>query len=376
MLISNQSDPVRSQYSFELASEKDDLELRSLLREIPVGDRLQFSFERDPSYFQAARLSGAFVQTLIARNRSTNKIVGFGSRSIREAFVNGEKAALGYLGDLRLHPQNRNGPLVARGYRFFRELHQDKKVSIYFTVIFSDNQRALSVLTKKRADLPSYTDWGKLLCPGLLLKQPKLKTLAIPDCKIISGTPEFLPQIVDCLNRFQQRRQFGWIHQVKDFEDTSRWPYFSASNFFVAIRNDRVVGVLGVWNQSLIKQTRLIEYAGNYRWQVPISNFFGRWMKRPHYPKPGQIIPYLTACFLGVDQDDPLIFTELLTAACRHFSNGKFLYLIIGLHERDPLAKVLSQFRSIPVEARLFVVTDSDRVDLDTRIPMIEPGML
>src|SRR5438552_11468240 len=111
-----------SRYQFDLATEADDADLRRVLAETPMPGRIAVSFRREPSYFAAAEVDGHFRQVVAGRDLDTGRLIGFGSRSIRRVFVNGQPADVGYLSALRLLPEHRNLGLMARGYAFFRKL--------------------------------------------------------------------------------------------------------------------------------------------------------------------------------------------------------------------------------------------------------------
>ena len=116
-----------SRYRFELATPADDADLRHILAETPMAGRISVSFRREPSYFDAAVVEGEFRQVVAARDCGADKLVGFGCRSIRMRYVNGLPQQIGYLGGLRLLIGHRNRGLVARGYKFFRQLHSDRR---------------------------------------------------------------------------------------------------------------------------------------------------------------------------------------------------------------------------------------------------------
>src|SRR5713101_3000649 len=124
-----------SRFRFELATTADDADLRRILAETPMPGRITVSFRRDPSYFDAAQVDGRFRQVVAARDDEENRLVGFGSRSVSERYVNGRPETIGYLSSLRLLPAYRNRGLVARGYAFFRKLHADGRARMYLTTI-------------------------------------------------------------------------------------------------------------------------------------------------------------------------------------------------------------------------------------------------
>lgn len=112
-----------SRFEFDLATRADDAELRAILAATPMPGRISVSFRREPSFFAAAGVEGPFHQVVVCRDRQQNRIAGFGCRSVRQRYVNGRPTPVGYLSGLRALPEYRGLGLVARGYRYFRELH-------------------------------------------------------------------------------------------------------------------------------------------------------------------------------------------------------------------------------------------------------------
>src|SRR5262245_36040410 len=150
-----------SRYTIELAAPEDDAALRSVLAQTPMEGRIAVAFRREPSFFDAAAVEGRFHQVVLGRDRSEGHVVGFGVRSISERFVNGTAQPVGYLSGLRIIPPHRNGALLARGYRFFHELHRDARAKLYLTTIAEGNRTALDVLTSGRGGLPAYHPAGQ-----------------------------------------------------------------------------------------------------------------------------------------------------------------------------------------------------------------------
>jgi hypothetical protein len=109
----------------------------------------------------AAVVDGFSRQVVACRDQNTGRIFGFGCRSLRELYVNGQPTVVGYLSSLRVLPEYRNRGLVARGYAFFRRLHADGRTPFYLTTIAEGNETALQILTSGRAGLPMYHAAGR-----------------------------------------------------------------------------------------------------------------------------------------------------------------------------------------------------------------------
>ena len=112
-----------SRFEFSLAGPADDLQLRARMAGDVMEGGIAVSFRREPSYFSGCRLQGDATQVVKCVDTTTGRVVGLGCRSTTMAFVDGKRERIGYLSDLRLAPELRRGPLVARGYRMLRQLH-------------------------------------------------------------------------------------------------------------------------------------------------------------------------------------------------------------------------------------------------------------
>jgi hypothetical protein len=367
----------RSRVEITIAGPESDAELRALLRQVPVGRGIVVTLEREPSFFDACNIHGE-AKVYAGRDRETGRLLGMGTRAISRAYLNGQEGALGYLADLRLLPEYRNGLLVARAYRFLRELHQDGRAHLYITVIFADNVLALRTIASGRGGLPRYHDLGTMHYPGMNLthRRPEIRG----DFQISRGAGAQLPDIIACLNRNGARRQFAPVHTLEDFQRGGRWVALRAENFLTVSREGHIVATLAIWDQRSFKQTRVVGYRGLYRWAAPCSNALHKILGTPRFPAPSEVIPYCYFSFLAVDADDLEVCRALLRAAYNEGVAAGYLYAMISAHERDPLLAVIQEYRSTPFAGRLFCVTHADGEEefskLDSRVPVADASTL
>jgi hypothetical protein len=369
---------VGSRFQIGLASPDDDSEIRALLRRIVIPGAIRVTFEREPSFLQSCRLHGRLCQVVVGRDALSGGIIGMGTRSVDEGFINGQPAPLGYLSDLRLEPAYRGGTLVARGYKLFRRLHGDGRTRLYTTAIFSSNRLALGTIASGRAGLPGYHDMGGIRCPGISLGKPKPEIVA--GCEVVQGTASLLPAIVACLNRNHGRRQFGPFHRERDFVAGGRWLDCGPEDFYVAFRGGEVSGVLAAWDQSGFKQTRIAGYDRKLKWALPVVDRIRRLRRLPPYPRPGDHLRALHIAFVAVDGDDLQVFRALLRRAYNRAVANRYLFAMISLHERDPLLPALDDYSLTPFNGRLFCVCyedgEEDFRSLDQRVPYVEVAIL
>lgn len=373
-----------SRYAFEIANLEHDATLRRLFAANEMEGDIRISFQREPNYFYASSLQGRFHQVVAARDLMTGEIIGVGTRAVRQRFLNGEITAVGYLADMRLDPRYRGGPLVARAYRYLKRLHADGRTRIYFTLIAEGNRRALDTIAAGRARIPTYNDFGRILSPAVNLRQKRPSLTH--DLEIARGSSDLLPEIVGCLNRNCQRKQFAPYYALDDFlseagdSDGSTMRGFCAGDFYVALRGGKVVGVLGRWDQNDFKQTVITGYSKKIRALRPAYNVVARLMGYASYPRPGASLRSFHASFIAVDNDDLQVFRALLRQLYNDHVGTGYNYFVLGLHERDPLTTALSEYTLTPFAARLFVVHFDDGAELFKSligsVPYIELAML
>ena len=331
-----------TRFTIGLAHREDDAALRALLANNPMEGSIELAFEREPDYFAASSVQAPFHQVIVARDG--DEIVGAGFRGVRPTFINGEACDVGYLADLRLDERHRGGSLVARGYRFLRELHRDGRAKLYLTVIAEGNERALETIASNRADLPRYRPLGRIFSPAVRLRGWKKRK---PVVEIKRGNPR------DFVLQHLAKKQFAPAQLLVE-------------DFYVAYDGDRIVGALAAWDQSAFKQTRVVRYRGAMR----ILRRLAR------YPPPGETLRSFYISYVAVEDAD--VFRALLDRAVEDHRDDH--YFIAGAHENDPLLRVLHDLPLTPFWARAFCVHFEDGEEefarLDDRVPYVELAML
>jgi hypothetical protein len=336
------------------------------------------SFRREPSYFAGCRLQGDATQVVKCVETASGRIVGLGSRSTAQAFVDGRRVRIGYLSDLRLAPELRHGPLVARGYGMLRRLHAADPVPFYTTVIYEGNAPALAALVGGRAGLPRYVDWGRLLTPAIKLDFG-VRQAGLAGVTLQRGSAARLPEIVEFLNRERSRKQFAPAVEAPQFGG-GRLEGLTPEAFYLAVRGGRIVGTLAAWDQSGIRQTHVERYPVVLGLARPLYNALAALATLRPLPAPGARIPYVYLACAATEGDDVNLFRFLMRAVHESLRPGPWSFAIAALHEADPLATVLSEFRCIPAAGRLFVVHyPEDPLAIDPavrRVPCVEAGCL
>lgn len=370
-----------ARYEFELATEADDGELRRILAATPMPGTISVTFQREPSYFDAAVVDGSFRQTIVCRDRVAKRIAGFCSRSVRTRYVNGAPQPVGYLSLLRLLSEYRNIGLVARGYKCIRQLHRDGRTGLYLTTIAKGNELAISTLTSARTHLPRYHPAGDYYTVVVPVTQRLTNGAANSDVNVRGATHADLEEILQLLARVGPSRQFFPKYDAADFfERQGTFRDLVPADLLLAFRSGQLVGVLGGWDQHRFRQTVVERLEAPLRWWRPVYNAFATLLGRPTLPKPGQHFDFVTGILPVVENDDPEVFTALLETLLARLAASRQEYLLLGMHETDPLLKLVLHRATTSYLTHVYYVCWADgeaiRGGLDDRPPYLELGCL
>ncbi len=278
-------------------------------------------------------------------------------------------------------PESRNLGLIARGYAFFRRLHQDGRAKFYLTTIAEGNETAIDVLTSGRAGLPAYHFAGRYHTLAVRLpRRPPMPSIPA-GVTIRSATVNDLPAMLDFLGAVGARRQFFPDYQHDDFLSLEgRLRGLELERLLLAERRGHLVGMLAGWDQHAFRQSVVHGYSG---WMCRLRflyNLVQQVRGLPGLPAPGEPLHCLTAALPLVADDDPSVFAALIAALCRRSAGGTWSHLLLGLHQSDPLLPVARRFAAARYTTLLYLVgwqeSDAARAALDGRPVYLELGSL
>ncbi|MBI2824415.1 MAG: hypothetical protein HYX69_06995 [Planctomycetia bacterium] len=369
-----------SRFRFELATEADDADLRAILAATPMEGDISVAFLREPSFFAAAAADGRFRQVVACRDGETGHLVGFGCRSVCDRYVNGRPWSIGYLSTLRLLSPYRNRGLVARGYAYFRRLHGDGRTPLYLTTVAEGNDTAFRVLTGARAGLPCYHPAGRFATVAMPIRRRAAPCASAESTGVRPAGPGAVPQLIEFWNRHGPSRQFFPTYRAEDFAPGGLLATLPLRSVLVSVRGGQIVGTLAAWDQHNLRQAMVRGYGGALAWLRPLYNMASRWRGLPRLPAPGETFRFLTAALVVVKDEDAEIFRELVETALAQAAGGPHHYLMLGLHESDPLLRALAPLRGPRYNTRLYFVGWDDaetlRRSIDARPPYLELGTL
>jgi hypothetical protein len=109
------------EFALRWATTADEPDIRALVGSVAMPGAVSVRFAREPGYFLGTTIMGDPCDVLVARHRRDGRLAGIGCRAERRAFINGQEARLGYIGQIRVREGFRGTWLVQRGADWFKE---------------------------------------------------------------------------------------------------------------------------------------------------------------------------------------------------------------------------------------------------------------
>jgi hypothetical protein len=369
-----------NRFEISLATAADDAEIRQMLREHPLPGDVTVGLEREPDSHLSAAIEGDVHQTIVARERRTGRLAAIASRSVHNAYMNGEIRRLGYLGQLRIAPAFRAARrLLDAGFTFCRDLHQNGDAPFYLASVIADNRKASRFLLGLRAgNVPSFRPAGRF--STLVIPRVRSRRVSLSGFEIRRGSIDLLEGIAGCLARSGRNHQFARAWTTATLTSPEAVRGLAIEDFVVALRAGAVVGCVARWDQRAFKQAVVRGYSprlSRWRWLANATSSITGLLKLPPV---GTRLDFVYLSHLAIDDDRPDVASSLIAVACRDLTSDVD-YVVTGLAADRPLLGALTRrFSHRLYHSDLYTAFWDDgrtAVDaLDARLPHPELALL
>jgi hypothetical protein len=364
---------------FGLAGGTDNADIRRLLRDTPVAGWVSLSYEREPDYFRAAAAEGDVHETLVGRDRRTGELIVMASFSVQDAWVNGERARVGYLGQLRLSARHLSRPWpVLEGYRFIRRMVRRRAdVGHVLTSIVSTNTRAKRLLTSGSRNLPVYAPLAGFWTLAYPCRRLRARTA---DIGLLQGGESDASDISRFLEQQASRFQFAPSWNTERLWDAASCPDLAPGDFLLATRGSRLVGCIALWDQDGFKQHVVRGYAPWIARCRPMLNVGAALSGLPRLPSLGSRLRLVSLSHLAVADDDPGVLEALLHGALGLARTRGYQLAVTGMVQGHPLLERARRFaRHVAYQSDIYRVhwdEPGSPADLDKRPLHLEAAIL
>ncbi len=362
---------------FRKGEPADDSALKEMLRENAMPGSISLSMRYEPSLFQAIDVERG--KTHVAVCEDAGRIVGMGVISEREVFLHGKPCRAGYLSRLRVKSTHRSSTVLARGYRYFKAIHNDEfNVPFYLSTILESNRHAVGMLTSGRGDLPVYRDIGgyiSLVFPVVHHRRPAFRGSRI---QVINGVEAGAELVVRCLHRYGKDKPFFPVYREEDITGEGReLQGLFLSDFALAMDGDEAIGVMACRDRRRFQQIHVNSYSGAVRFARKPLNFLCGLAGYPPLPDLGETVSAMYCTGVAIRNDETEVFGKLLSHVLADASERGANFLVAGFSEKDPLLKRAAGRLHLEIRSRIYAVSWNGAQPLAAdEIPYLDPGSL
>jgi hypothetical protein len=333
-----------------LATEKDDPAIRELLQQIPLNGMIRIRYLREPSYLGSVGIQGMPQQTLVGL--VNNKIMAVASRNIQRLYIDGEIITAGYISNLRYHPAARHGISLLKGIKEMRNLSASLPADFHYATLIDKDNFTRDILLSKNPRMPGIIDMGQLNTFSIPIRKTAKNATPCKKFEILRGDEKLMPLILNFLKKEGSRSDF--------FPDLGGGAYapglIQPDSFFAIFDKGELAGVCSLPDMKNYRQYMMAGYSRSFGMlRVPLNCYYAI-RRLQSIPRKGEEIKLAFAGFPVVKDNNPEIFTALLSRVYNFLAGSGDHYLSLALHEKSPLIKSLDRFPKINYISRLCIV--------------------
>ena len=334
------------------ATPEDDQALRQLVA-VPMTTRgVMLSFQREPSYFQAAKVIYEVNDHAVIEDKTTKKLLACYGNGYRRCYVNGHVFPMRYACDLRVDLQFRGQSLLKLlGKKMQETMHHPNFNQI---IIFNDNYAARAALQTGKSGLPNYYDEGLVETltltgfktaqyPEIMQTQTKGQ-LDFSRMKRVTAQPQYIEQMNEFVQKMAQC--YNFIPAYDFYGLLLKNEYFqglSLHDFQLYLLDGEIVGMFGLWSQSAFKQSKILHYHWSIGLIRPLYNLLARWAGLMTLPKIGESFKYHALHSLLCHPEHLFLHDHMLRDALKLSRQQGVGCISFTLSHQDPRQK-LNQF--------------------------------
>jgi predicted N-acetyltransferase YhbS len=352
----------RDRIKIRQADESDNEGLLTLTRITPMAGAISLRTDREPDFFALLRLRGRSKVFVAALGR---EVVGCISVALRTAYISEVPETIAYIGDLKVHPRF-SGSLVA--VRLIKALETDMRlagIDVGFCVAADGNHRVMPLFAG-RLGMPRWVPLGRFLVNGLVPSPFK----SYSKRYLIDGAQAAdTPAITTLLDRFHRSRQFAPQLRENDIAQI-----FSASleepfpRTLVARREQRVVATLTLCDTGPVKRNVLLNAPASLKGALALLRVAAAPFPGFHVPRMGQALRLLSARYVACENGHHAALEALLARARADAFRHRFTFLMLGLHERDPLRGLVRRIPRFTFSSLALATSLGDPGGLEKRV--------
>ena len=338
------------------ATPADNAALLELASACPMRGDIGLCSDREPDFFTLDRLEGETVRVAVVDGLSAHSIAGCVAVARRRSYVAGVSRDIAYVGDLKVHPAHRGGDVADALSIWACDACRDlggEDIPVYITVLAGN--AAMERRIEASRSIPNFARFATIRTHSIPFLWRR-RSAREDSLSIDFARAEDLEEMAGLWSRVAPARQLAPVH---DADSLARWiaaaPGLGIDSYWVARRQGRIAGFVGLWDQSSFKQLRVTAYSPRLAAARLAINAVAPLAGATPLPPAGGIVRCLSGVHLCVPADDPAVMRALVLAMYDAMHGRGYSCLNIGLDARDPLAVALDGLMAQPTDVHAYI---------------------
>ena len=342
------------------AAPTDNRALIELAAACSMDGAISLRVDREPDFFALNALEGTAWRVGVALHGDA--IIGCVAASRRLVWMNGTPSVIGYASDFKVHPAWRGtgaADMLARWVTdTIAELCGDDTPTLL--TILGGNSRMENRVRGPRG-APRLARFASLSVRAIPLLYERRHR--VPGIVVRSAGPADVEAMAALWREVAPRRQLAEVLDAGSLKDwISRAPGLTLDAYLLAHdRRGRLIGFMGVWDQSGFKTLRVVGYSPRLAIVRRAVNAIAPLTGAPRLPEPGGALPILAT--VHVCAAERRVLRALILEAYRRHRGGRHALLSVGLDARDPLLGATRGLLAQPTAVHAYVTTPRGTAD-------------
>lgn len=342
--------PDKSAYEVKGLDESWNDRFLELSERAPVRtERLQIHFDRSPDIFTIPKLTS--YRNVPLGLFHDDHLIGCAVASYQKRYINGALTDVIYLGNMHVIERGTGHIFLKKlSERVVQKMKDRPEVKYLYAYVMEGNRPADKLARLGELD----SRWAGSVSMSTILT---IKPIAL-DSKYTVRKAEMadVDQIVALLSdEYRQQWLAPEMSKKRFLQNLKNRQNIGIKNYFLAIRNNEVVGTCLAWDMTPFKKNRIWFHGfrmGLIRFGYHIA---ARLTGNPPLPKPGEAVKDVTIAEYAVRDRDPKIMEALLRFVYREYRRKGYQAVIFGCDSHDPIIKATKPFISREVRSRVII---------------------
>jgi hypothetical protein len=338
----------------------DNRALIALAAACSMDGAISLRVDREPDFFALNALEGNAWRVGVAEDGDT--VIGCVAASRRLVWMNGVPSTMGYASDLKVHPEYRGSgaaDLLARWVTDTIAGLCDHDTPTLLTILGGNSRMENRVRGPRGA--PRLARFASLSVQAIPLLYERRHH--VPGVTVHAARSTDVEAMAQLWGEVAPRRQLADVFDAPSLTEwIERAPGLSINDYLLAHdRRGRLLGFMGVWDQSGFKTLRVVGYSPRLSVVRRAINAIAPLAGAPGLPEPGGALPMLSVVHACATK--AMVLRALLLEAYRRHRGGRHALLSIGLDARDPLLRATWGLLAQPTTVHAYVTTPRGAAD-------------